>query len=455
MPFSINNIFINRFGLILCTLLIFSGQITINRFMPINGFMGDIKANFLILFLLIILLIYTRSFLSINLYVKKFLIKIFIATSLILLCNTLIDLIDKRKINIDFNLDVSFIAITSALICVFIRNKNDFLFLMRSIAIISIFLAFTNFIVWENGRVILLTQITSNRIILFGLGAATLLFIENLKLGNLLLIVTLSFLASYGSLKMGLLAFGLYLILSITMLITYEKFKAAKLFLFAIIIGVYIGYANNNFQDIKSRIDLAAKKSSIYNITAENFIAPGRLGATEELGAIEENLAAQCRESINYNYCISDKYFIRDSTERIRMWSHALDIIRANPFFGVGDDGYNLRLAYRYSSGNNIYDYKYPHNIFLNLAVEFGLIFTLLIGGIIYLCFMTAVRVSIFKPEFIGLVAAGAAIFFASNTGGNLYDARYIFFMFVLACLYGDVSNYQQLKSELVKLQAV
>lgn len=405
----------------------------------------------MIVLIFILIIIYISNNINKKQYVNKNLITIFIVTLAILLINIIIDLVKKRGISIEFNLDIISIAAISFFLCVCIKNKNDFLFLMKSIAILSIILASLNFLLWANDRVILLTQLTSNRIILFGLGAATLLFIENLKLENFLLIIALSFFATCGSLKAGLLAFGLFLFLSITMLIVIGKFKTAKLFFVVVALGVYIGYSNNNFQDIKSRINVAVEKDPKYNANEVNnqLLSAIRLGP---LTPIDEYLISQCRESINYDYCISDLYTFRDSSERIRMWSHAIHIIRSNPFFGVGADGYNLRLAYRYASGNNIYDYKYPHNIFLNLAVHFGLPFTLLIGLVIYLCFVIAARVSILKPEVIGLVAAGAAIFLAANTGGNLYDARYIFFMFVLARLYCPASNHQRLESELVKL---
>ena len=283
MSIITNNVYINRLILILCTLLIFSGQITLNRFIPINGHIGELKVNFFIIFLLIIILIYTRNYISNNLYIKKLLIKIFIATSLILFFNILIDLIEKRKINIDFNLDIFFIAVISAFLCAYIKNKNDFLFLMRSLAITSIFLASTNFILWEYDRVIILSQLTLNRVILFGLGAATLLFIEKLKLENLLLISVLCFLASFSSLKIGILALVLFIFLSITGLIAYEKYKTATSFFFAVILGLYIGYVNNNFIYLKSRLDVASeKKLSIPDIKPDNFIAPKQLDAIEK-----------------------------------------------------------------------------------------------------------------------------------------------------------------------------
>lgn len=440
MLIPINNAYISRLNLIICSLIIFSGQLTINRFIKINGFIGGLKISFILMMTLLLILVIKNNFKKNNiiLIIYKF-------SVVALLFNILIDLIQKRKINIEFNLDIIYIAVTSIFLCLCIKNKKDFLFFMRSTAILSIILGGANYFLWDYDRIILLTQISSNRIILFGLGAATLLCIENLKLENLLLVFALSFLATCGSLKVGLLAFALFIFISFTMLIIFKKFKATKLFILAVVLGVYCGYLNNSFEDIKSRINVVVENNFASYEKEANIIS------SSPLGTIDEYLAAECRESINYDYCISDKYTFRDSSERIRMWSHAINIIRSSPFFGAGIDGYNLRLAYRYPSGNNIYDYKYPHNIFLNIAVLFGLPFAVLIAIIIYLCFVLAIRVSIYSPEITGLVAAGAAIFLASNTGGDLYDARYIFLMCVLACLYCDEPNDQRLKSDLVK----
>ncbi len=440
----LNNKYISALSLLICTLLIFSGQLTVNRIVPLSGFLGGIRINFIIIIVLIIItLIFYGDYNNKDRGNFFRLIKI---TAVIILANIFISLIEKREINIGFNFDITSMAITGIFIFILIKNKRDFIIFMRIVAMTAIILGLTNYFLWNFDRFILLTEISSNRIILFGLGAATLLFIDNLKLENFLLVVVLIFLATCGSLKIGFLAFCLFIFLSITMLIVCEKFKTAKLLILAITFGVYFGYINNNFQDIQSRINLIVDKELV---SQQKDPPKGLPGKPDN---IEDYLVLECLKSINYDYCISDKITIRDSTERMRMWLHALNIIRSNPFFGVGVDGYNLRMVYRYPSGNKIIDYKYPHNIFLNLAVEFGLPFTLLIGVIIYLCFVLAIRVSISNPEIIGLVAAGAAIFLASNTGGDLYDARYIFLIYVLASLYSNAPNYQHVKSDLVKL---
>lgn len=435
--------YISTFSLILLTLLIFTGQLTVNRFMPISSFLGGLKVNFILCILLFIIILYNNKY---NKIYSINILRIIIIATVVISANIFISLIEKREININFNFDIFYLSSIGIFIFILIKNKKDFIHFMRIVAITSIILGLANYFLWSFDRTIVLTQITSNRIILFGLGAATLIFIDNLKLENFLLVSTLAFLASYGSLKVGLLAFSLFIFSSITLLIVCEKFKIIKLLILSITLGVYFGYINGNFKDIQSRVNNSFGKDIILQEKEPHITLPS------PPADIEGYLVLGCLESINYNYCISDILIVRDSTERIRMWSHALTIIKSNPFFGVGADGYNLRMAYRYESGNNLIDYKYPHNIFLNLAVEFGLPFTLLIAIIIYLCFVLAIRASLSNPEVIGLIAAGAAIFLASNVGGDLYDARYIFFMYLLAILYRKAPSYEHLKSDSVKL---
>jgi hypothetical protein len=440
MPSQNISNYLNRVSLIICSLLVLSGQSSINTLLRNNEYLYDIKiSTVLIIALILIIGIFYKKIWANNIKINIYII--IILTSIIIFFNIIISLFEKRIISVSLNQDIITIAFTCIFMLVLIKTKKDFLFFMQAIVIGSLVLLFLNYFLWGFNRIILFSQLSSNRMALFGLGAATLLFINNSKFVNFLLIFLLTFLISSGSLKMGFLAYISFIFIAISMLIIYQKYKIAQLIFLNAALSLSFGYFNKNFEDIESRLIVNFKEQ--YNIPTDVN------KTTTQLSEIDKYLDAQCKKSINYEYCISDKYTFNDKTERIRMWAHAISLIQSNPFFGLGEGGYSLRLAYRYSSGNNVHDYTYPHNIFLNLAVEFGLPFTLFMAIIIISCFLTAIRSSIYKPEIIGLVAAGAAIFIASNTGGDLYDARYIFYMTVLAGLYTRTLDYQTLRTML------
>jgi hypothetical protein len=148
-----------------------------------------------------------------------------------------------------------------------------------------------------------------------------------------------------------------------------------------------------------------------------------------------------CSESANYQFCISDEYLVKDTTERLRLWSHAIHLIKEHPYFGVGGDGYKLALVYKNGVNISLMNYLYPHNIILGLAVQFGLFYVAIMMLIIYLSFIKSITFAKSHIEIFGLIAAGFAIFISSMTGGDLFDARFLFFMGILAFIYDQVAS--------------
>lgn len=88
---------------------------------------------------------------------------------------------------------------------------------------------------------------------------------------------------------------------------------------------------------------------------------------------------------------------------RIVTWNAAIDMIQEDPLFGKGIGGF--RSAHESGITEWI---KYPHNIFLEVAVEFGLIGLALFLFLLYKIFKAAIRISpaLFFYALFGLILA-------------------------------------------------
>ncbi len=88
---------------------------------------------------------------------------------------------------------------------------------------------------------------------------------------------------------------------------------------------------------------------------------------------------------------------------RVVAWNAAIDMIKEDPLFGKGIGGFRSQ----YESGITGW-IKYPHNIFLNVTVEFGLIGLILFLYLLYKIFKAAIRTSpaLFFYALFGLIFA-------------------------------------------------
>ena len=360
-----------------------------------------------------------------------------------------IDAYEGRSFQIKYSFDSLSIAITCLILWECIDTKKEFLLLLNMISIISIFILFVDDRLWKFDRVTLMTSLSTSRIILLGLGAATFLFIEENKKKNFFLLSVASYFVVTGSLKIGLIAFFLFLVMVISVLIINKKYKRTTIFLSAILIGVLSGYANGNFDSLANRLShfaseaVKVKSSTLPEFVSESAQTAGfcsdascREGLTKD-----SYIKTLCSESANYQFCISDEYLVKDTTERLRLWSHAIHLIKEHPYFGVGGDGYKLALVYKNGVNISLMNYLYPHNIILGLAVQFGLFYVAIMMLIIYLSFIKSITFAKSHIEIFGLIAAGFAIFISSMTGGDLFDARFLFFMGILAFIYDQVAS--------------
>ena len=435
--------------LLACALLMLVGQLSLGRFMPALNYLSEMKFSFILLIIIIISRIVQRKNKAHQIKSKKLPLTIIGIYLILLIFGLAIDAYEGRSFQIKYSFDSLSIAITCLILWECIDTKKEFLLLLNMISIISIFILFVDDRLWKFDRVTLITSLSTSRIILLGLGAATFLFIEENKKKNFFLLSVASYFVVTGSLKIGLIAFFLFLVMVISVLIINKKYKRTTIFLSAILIGVLSGYANSNFDSLANRLShfaseaVKVKSSTLPEFVSESAQTAGfcsdascREGLTKD-----SYIKTLCSESANYQFCISDEYLVKDTTERLRLWSHAIHLIKEHPYFGVGGDGYKLALVYKNGVNISLMNYLYPHNIILGLAVQFGLFYVAIMMLIIYLSFIKSITFAKSHIEIFGLIAAGFAIFISSMTGGDLFDARFLFFMGILAFIYDQVAS--------------
>jgi len=105
---------------------------------------------------------------------------------------------------------------------------------------------------------------------------------------------------------------------------------------------------------------------------------------------------------------------------RIAQWHDTIEMFKDKPFFGVGLSGYPIAIkAYHSTPQNEIF--QYPHNIFLNVWVELGLL------GLAVLGYAGALVIKTFwqtwKKEPIVFLATGVLLEMAIH---GLVDVPYL-----------------------------
>lgn len=422
-------------SLIFCALLIFSGQLALGRFMPALNHSYDIKLSTAIA-LIIIAIVTIRKNLFLDNNKSKALPLLVLGCSIgLIILGMSIDASQDRAFQAQYNFDLLKIGLICLLIWVCIDSKKDFLFFLNIICIASIVILLIDYEIWKIFKLIFISELSKSRIIIFGLGSAVFLFFIEQKIKNFILIILATFFLLSCSLKIGFIAFILFVMFVFSACLINKRYRISLQFLIAILIGVIAAYSLGGTDALVSRannLELGISQSSAtykqsLKLNDKNFK--------------DDGIKNLCSESSNYQFCISNEYVIKDSTERLRLWSHAAQLILSHPYFGVGDEGYRISLAYGNEPDIKISNYSYPHNLFLNIAVQFGILYTAIVILIVYLSFIKSASIAKIYIEVNCLIGMGLAILASSMVGGDIFDARYIFLMIVLSAIYDQVSK--------------
>jgi O-antigen ligase len=123
-----------------------------------------------------------------------------------------------------------------------------------------------------------------------------------------------------------------------------------------------------------------------------------------------------------------------DRSDRLSMWLVALKNFGDNPVFGLGFGSYiHIGFQLDYLEGGPIY--SYPHNPFLELASQAGLIGLIIFSILVAYSFILIFRTYRLSSVSIDFVFVLCFFFLVSQFGGDLYDFRYFWIMSLIGVL--------------------
>jgi O-antigen ligase len=133
------------------------------------------------------------------------------------------------------------------------------------------------------------------------------------------------------------------------------------------------------------------------------------------------------------------------SSNRLPIWKTGLKIVEANPVLGVGPRGFRDIYNQYASSGDYFITHspKYPHQLYLEVAVESGLLGLVSLLIAVFLMARNGM-LSLKNDPNPGLIASGfsvLAIYFPLNTHPAIYSADFALLVWWLTGLYYGCSN--------------
>ncbi|HEY8963074.1 MAG TPA: hypothetical protein VIN59_01290 [Alphaproteobacteria bacterium] len=129
-------------------------------------------------------------------------------------------------------------------------------------------------------------------------------------------------------------------------------------------------------------------------------------------------------KSLDVTSC-GNRITIYDNTSRLRLFLEAQKIIKRSPLLGEGVDSYRFITV----RAGEFSVHTYPHNIFLNLMVRFGLIGTLILILPLGVSFVLLTRNAASTPACIALIAIGVLTMATCMVAGDFYEARMLWLL--------------------------
>lgn len=316
--------------------------------------------------------------------------------------------------------DSLFIVVLSYLAFVAVRQIQDLDDFMLLTALVGAGVLAGDYLARVSYGAVFVTNISTARISLVALAAAMFLILrERYRTSAFVLLFVCSFATFSNSLKMGILASGLLLVLAVGMVLYQRKVLNAALVVALIIAGAAAASFAGESRHLGNRIKNFAQTSTYVGEIREETI---EIVTPEEMES-----KSLCEDSANYEFCISDVIVFRDSTQRVRMWLHAFGLFRSNPLIGVGRGGYELGLFYAGDGYPRVVTYTYPHNLIIEYVVMYGLVGLLALALALAVTAGAYVRAAISAQETTVFIALALALLLSAMTGGTLFDVRYLF----------------------------
>lgn len=177
------------------------------------------------------------------------------------------------------------------------------------------------------------------------------------------------------------------------------------------------------------------------------------IAIASQISVIKERVNEVHQDIEGYMYSESSNDNARSTSVALRfeMWRAAYMVFMQSPLLGVGPGNYNKSLEKVYSKGNyhpNILIYRHPHNEYLAVLAErgvIGLMSILLFLSVIFVLFFNAISVN--KSErnnFAALSSVFVVLLFAiGSLTSQVFDHKYllIFFIIISAILFSMIED--------------
>jgi len=124
---------------------------------------------------------------------------------------------------------------------------------------------------------------------------------------------------------------------------------------------------------------------------------------------------------------------IVDTSDRLRMWLEAYELLKNNKWFGVGIGNFIFAELNYYAPGG-IDNYHYPHNIILDLLASMGIVGFLLFGLALFVLLVLVRQQMHLVPDLLFVKGYLLFILITAMFAGDYFDFR-IFWLIALAAV--------------------
>lgn len=337
------------------------------------------------------------------------------------------DLIADRQPALGYLFDLARMALLLFLLAMLLESRRDIVFFSAVCLMIGVSVGLLEYILWNYNRIYLITQISLSRILVFSMACGMFMFLYKGSKFALFSVFAISTFLLSGSLKVSLLSISALVFVLVLAMVAKREFAALTAVLIALGAGWTVSLMTGDFQNIANRVAVVGTGGQ--NAAFALPRPPVSDFADSEQGATAREL---CEDVEAPDLCINPHIVLPDTTERLRMWIYGFRLLNTSPWLGVGADGYDLDLVYYYRQPV-LFNYSYPHNVLLGTAVSHGVLH-LAAFGIVLLSALALSLAAVGRTTATAAFLAGAGgVFIASMTGGDLYDARYIFVFAIMA----------------------
>lgn len=412
-------------ALVLLTISILCGRVTFSRLGAVGQTLQGVEVANVLLFLS--LLVGAGLLISGHSNVRFGARSAIVVTAILFFLASMIgiDALAHRSIDNALLMEVGRVLLTVITLFFLLDSGRRFSQLLAISVALGLMIAIGDFVGWRLQRLQLLTGLSTSRIDLFVLGAAVTLYIGDRRNIWLAAISMAVFTLLAGSMKIGMIAAAAAVFILFVALFSTNRFVEAIRISAAILAGIILSVATGDIDNTLSRVE------------AVRSAAPPAILDLTTAANVNQEVATLCQDTQSPVYCMNPFLVVSDSTERLRLFAHATELIARAPFLGLGQGAFKLSLWYKAGGQGSLNVYHYPHNLLLDIAVTHGLVGMACLLLLLSICLVIILSTFSASLAPVGLLIAAASVFVTAMTGGDFYDSRYIYICAMLAALAG------------------